>query len=82
MGNDTNGSHHDPEKDDIHFTDREIQIIRMICEEKSTHDIAKAIKTSPRSVSRCREKLLKKTHSKNAIGILKYAVDHRIYVIE
>ncbi|MCG8321913.1 MAG: helix-turn-helix transcriptional regulator [Cytophagales bacterium] len=74
-----NGSHQGKADDAVSLTDQEIQIIRMICEEKTTEEIAKSLNISPRSTSRYREKLLIKTGSRSAIGILKFAVKHKIY---
>ena len=66
----------------INLTDQEIQIIRMICEEKTTEEIAKALNLSARTTSRYREKLLVKTGSRGVIGILKFAVYNNIYDLD
>ena len=67
--------------EEVHFTEREKQIMRMICEEKTSEYMAKVFNVSKRSISRYRENLLVKTGSRNSIGILKYAVEHNLYVI-
>ena len=61
------------------FSETEIAIIRMICEEKTTEEIAKKLKLSKRAVVSHRQKLLIKTGSRGSIGILKYALAHGIY---
>ena len=61
------------------FSDTEIAIIRMICEEKTTEDIAKELNLSKRKIVSHRQRLLAKTGSRGGIGILTYAIKHGIF---
>jgi DNA-binding NarL/FixJ family response regulator len=56
------------------LTDREKEILMMICEQYSTTEIADTINLSPRTVDRFRDNLLIKTGSKNSIGLVLYAI--------
>jgi DNA-binding NarL/FixJ family response regulator len=59
---------------DAKLSEREIEILRMICEEKSTKEIADLIELSPRTVEAIRDKLKVKTGSKSLAGLVMYAV--------
>jgi DNA-binding NarL/FixJ family response regulator len=59
---------------DAKLTDKEISILRMICEEKSTKEIADLVDLSPRTVEAIRDKLKVKTGAKSLAGLVMYAV--------
>ncbi|PHX74272.1 MAG: hypothetical protein CK547_04180 [Chitinophagaceae bacterium] len=59
---------------DAKLTDKEIAILRMICEEKSTKEIADLVELSPRTVKAIRDKLKVKTGAKSLAGLVMYAV--------
>lgn len=59
---------------DAKLTDKEISILRMICEEKSTKEIADLVELSPRTVEAIRDKLKVKTGAKSLAGLVMYAV--------
>jgi len=59
---------------DAKLTDKEITILRMICEEKSTKEIADLVDLSPRTVEAIRDKLKVKTGAKSLAGLVMYAV--------
>jgi len=59
---------------DAKLSDKEITILRMICEEKSTKEIADLVDLSPRTVEAIRDKLKVKTGSKSLAGLVMYAV--------
>lgn len=69
--------HHSEEK--LHFSDKEIEVIKLICEQYSTKEIADKLNENPRSIDTIRERIKKKTHSRNMVGITLYAVEHGIY---
>ena len=60
---------------DAKLTDKEIAILRMICEEKSTKEIADLVELSPRTVEAIRDKLKVKTGAKSLAGLVMYAVN-------
>jgi len=59
---------------DAKLTDKEISVLRMICEEKSTKEIADLVGLSPRTVEAIRDKLKVKTGAKSLAGLVMYAV--------
>lgn len=64
----------EPVEANVHLTDKEITILRLMCEEKSTREIADAVELSPRTVEAIRDKLKSKTGTKSMAGLVMYAV--------
>jgi DNA-binding NarL/FixJ family response regulator len=59
---------------DVHLTDKEITILKLMCDEKSTKEIADIVDLSPRTVEAIRDKLKTKTGTKSMAGLVMYAV--------
>lgn len=59
---------------DVQLTEKEITILRLMCEEKSTKEIASLVDLSPRTVEAIRDKLKTKTGTKSMAGLVLYAV--------
>lgn len=59
---------------DIHLNEKETSILKLMCEEKSTREIAEAVDLSPRTVEAIRDKLKTKTGAKSLAGLIMYAV--------
>jgi DNA-binding NarL/FixJ family response regulator len=60
------------------LNDKETTILRLMCEEKSTKEIADIVDLSPRTVEAIRDKLKVKTGSKSTAGLIMYAVKHKL----
>ncbi|MET0392015.1 MAG: response regulator transcription factor [Chitinophagaceae bacterium] len=58
----------------VQLSDKEIAILRLMCEEKSTKDIAEIVSLSPRTVESIRDKLKTKTGTQSIAGLIMYAV--------
>ena len=56
------------------LSEKEITILKMMCEEKSTKEIADLVDLSPRTVEAIRDKLKTKTGAKSVAGLVMYAV--------
>ncbi|TCJ17869.1 response regulator transcription factor [Flaviaesturariibacter flavus] len=56
------------------LTDKEKTILKLMCEEKSTKEIAEMVEISPRTVEAIRDKLKVKTGAKSMAGLVMYAV--------
>ncbi len=56
------------------LSDKEVTILRLMCEEKSTKEIADMVDLSPRTVEAIRDKLKTKTGAKSMAGLVMYAV--------
>ena len=63
---------------EVHLSDKETTILRLMCEEKSTKEIADMVDLSPRTVEAIRDKLKVKTGSKSTAGLIMYAVKNKI----
>ncbi len=66
----------------LNLTEKEIKVIELICKEFSSPEIATKLELSPRTVEGIRYKILQKTKSKNVVGIVKFAVKNKIYIIK
>lgn len=58
------------------LTDRELEVINLICKEYTNKEIAEELSLSIRTVEAHRESIIKKTKAKNTAGIVMYAVKH------
>jgi DNA-binding NarL/FixJ family response regulator len=59
---------------DAKLTDKEVTILKLMCEEKSTKEIADIVDLSPRTVEAIRDKLKTKTGAKSMAGLVMFAV--------
>lgn len=59
---------------DVQLTEKEITILKLMCDEKSTKEIADIVDLSPRTVEAIRDKLKTKTGVKSMAGLIMYAV--------
>lgn len=60
---------------------REIEILQLICQQKTTTEIAEHLFLSPRTVEGHRNNLLLKTESRNIAGLVVYAIQNEIAVL-
>jgi len=68
-----------PTGDTAIFSEREREIIRLICEEKTTREIAEMLFMGSRTVEGYRIKILEKMKVHSVAGIVIYAIKHQIY---
>lgn len=66
----------------LNLTETDIKVIELICKEYGTPEIAIKLKLSSRTIEGIRYRILQKTKSKNVVGIVKYAIKNKIYVIQ
>ena len=64
------------------FTENEIQVIRMICDQRSNDEMAAKLKRSLRTIEGYRAAILNKMKVKNTAGIVIYAVKSGLYIIK
>jgi DNA-binding NarL/FixJ family response regulator len=65
-----------------HFlTNREVEVLQLICEQKTTAEIGEILFISPRTVEGHRNNLLLKTESKNIAGLVFYAIQNNIVIV-
>lgn len=60
------------------LTERETEILKLVCEEYTTAGIAEKLFISPRTVDTHRKNILEKTQSKTIVGLIKYAFENNI----
>jgi DNA-binding NarL/FixJ family response regulator len=60
------------------LTDRETDIVRLICEQKSAREIGEELSLSPRTVETHKARILKKTGARNTAGLVMYAMTNNI----
>lgn len=63
------------------FSEKELEIIRLICDEYSTREIGDKLFHSTRTVEGYRSRILEKMNAKNTAGIVIFAIRHGIYVV-
>lgn len=64
------------------LTTRELEVLRLICAQKSTAEIAEILFISPRTVEGHRNNLLLKTESKNIAGLVVFAVQNDLMIYD
>jgi DNA-binding NarL/FixJ family response regulator len=62
------------------LSERELEVLRGICQERTTAEIAAMIFVSPRTVEFHRNNLLLKTGARNTAGLVVYAMAHGHYI--
>lgn len=64
------------------ITSRELEVLQLICKQKSTIEIGEKLFISPRTVEGHRNNLLLKTESKNVAGLVVYAFQNGLVSID
>jgi DNA-binding NarL/FixJ family response regulator len=57
---------------------QEVRVVQLICEEKTSKEIAEALFISRKTVESHRERIMAKIEAKNMVGIAMYAVKHQL----
>lgn len=63
----------------VEFTARELDVLQLILEEKTTAEIADELNISPFTVEGHRKNLMQKTNSKNVVGLIKYTLMNNLF---
>lgn len=72
------GSSYKVPQEDAVLNEKEINILRLMCEEKSTREIAEAVELSPRTIESIRDKLKAKTGTRSTAGLIMFAVKNKL----
>ncbi|HNM33190.1 MAG TPA: response regulator transcription factor [Chitinophagales bacterium] len=69
-----------PEKAEEHtkFTKRELEILKLIVQEYNNAEIADKLFISERTVETHRKNMIRKFNTKTIVGLIKYALDHKL----
>ena len=65
---------------EVALTTREKEILRLVADEKSNQAIAEALFISERTVETHRKNILTKTNCKSVVGLIQYAIKHKLLV--
>ncbi|MTI87674.1 MAG: response regulator transcription factor [Balneolaceae bacterium] len=63
----------------VHITDRELEVLKLIVEEHTNQEIADELYISVRTVDAHRRNLLQKIGAKNTAGLVKYALKNNLF---
>ncbi|HEV8082366.1 MAG TPA: response regulator transcription factor [Chitinophagaceae bacterium] len=66
------------QQEDATLSEKEIKVLRLMCEEKSTREIAEMVELSPRTIEAIRDKLKTKTGAKSTAGLIMFAVKNKL----
>ena len=75
-----NRNNESPGAQEAKLTDKEKHILKLMCEEKSTKEIADEVGLSPRTVEAIRDKLKSKLGVRSMAGLVRYAI--RVGIID
>lgn len=67
------------DSEDVHITERELEILKLIVNEFTNQEIADKLFLSVRTVDAHRRNLLQKTGAKNTAGLVKYALNNKLF---
>lgn len=66
--------------DSTFLTERESEVLQLICKQKSSKEIGEELHISPRTVDGHRNNLLLKTESKNIVGLVIFAIHNSLFI--
>ncbi len=66
-------------KPKVEFTEKEIEIIQLICQEFTNKEIADRLFLSIRTIEGYRLKILERMEVKNTVGLVVYAIQHDLF---
>lgn len=64
------------------LSDREKDVVQLICQEFTNKEIAEKLFISPRTVESHRQRIIEKLGVKNSIGIVIYAIIHDVFTVD
>lgn len=67
------------DEDDVHITERELEVLKLIVNEFTNQEIAEKLFVSVRTIDAHRRNLLQKTGAKNTAGLVKYALKNKLF---
>jgi len=65
----------------VEFSQKELEIIQLICREDSNKQIAEQLNLAIRTVEKYRERIHEKTGARNMVGVVVYAIKNGLYKI-
>jgi DNA-binding NarL/FixJ family response regulator len=71
-----------PKSGKLNFSEKEIQIVELICKEMTNKEISEKVFMSARTVEGYRLKILEKMEVKSTAGLVIYAIKNGLYKVE
>ena len=71
----------DNEDPSLRLSKREIEVLRLICQERTNQEMAAALFVSIKTIEGHRERIRYKTNTKNIAGMVLYAIKHGIFEV-
>jgi DNA-binding CsgD family transcriptional regulator len=71
-----------PDMNENSLSEREVEILKLICQQKTAKEIGDQLFITQRTVEGHKNNLFVKTGAKNIAGLVIYALQHRIIQIE
>ena len=71
----------DNEDPSLRLSKREIEVLRLICQERTNQEMATALFVSVKTIEGHRERIRYKTNTKNIAGMVLYAIKHGIFEV-
>lgn len=62
----------------VHFNEKELKILQLLAEDKTTDEISKTIFLSPRTIETIRQHMKYKTNVKTIGGLIVYGIKHKL----
>ena len=75
------GNKYNPAQEEYGLTKTEIEIITLICEQKTNKEIANELNLSPNTINTYRTRILEKTNVVNTAGLVVYAIRNGFFTI-
>lgn len=66
-------------REKVEFSEKEIEVIQLICKELTNKEIADQLFLSVRTVEGYRQKILDRMQVKNTVGLVVYAINHGLF---
>ena len=63
------------------LTDREVEVLKLICKEQTNQEIADSLFLSKRTIESHRQRILDKVGAKNTVGLVVYAIANDLYAL-
>lgn len=64
------------------LSDREVEILNLICNQYNTKEIAEKLYLSERTIDGHRKRMLEKTNSKNVVGLIVWGIKNQVLIVE
>lgn len=68
------------EQERVDFSEKELAIIHLICEQYASKEIADRTDLTARTVEKYRNEIMHRVGAKNVVGVVVYAIKHKLFI--